>query len=238
MIECHNIVKSYGKGEASTTVLKGISLTIQDGEFVSIMGPSGGGKSTLMNILGCLDTPTSGTYHLNGKDVSSLKDDELAAIRSQNIGFVFQSFNLLPRATVMRNVTMPLLYSDTPESEYISRGERALASSGLPPERWYYKTSQLSGGQMQRVAIARALVNTPSVVFADEPTGNLDSRTGAIVINTLQKLNRESGATIVLITHDRDTALHAHRVIHLRDGVILEDTPNPNPLMSIVPDLA
>ena len=227
MIECTHITKSYGTGEALSQVLKGISLTIATGEFVAIMGPSGSGKSTLMNILGALDTPTSGTYFLDGKDVSKLSDDELAEIRSEKIGFVFQSFNLLKRATVMRNVMLPLMYSSTPESLYSERARKALTAAGLPENRWQYYTNQLSGGQTQRVAIARALVNNPAVVFADEPTGNLDSKTGEIVIGTLQQLNEKHGATIILITHDLEIAMHAQRIVHIKDGLITEDKKNP-----------
>jgi putative ABC transport system ATP-binding protein len=226
MIECTNITKSYGVGDARSQVLKGISLSIERGEFVAIMGPSGSGKSTLMNMLGCLDTPTSGTYVLDGEDVSTLSDDALASIRSRKIGFVFQAFNLLSRATVMRNVTLPLIYTDIPHDEYIPRGSSALTSAGLPSDRWEYKTNQLSGGQMQRVAIARALVVHPDIVFADEPTGNLDSRTGEIVIGTLQRLNEQEGTTVILITHDLDTALHAQRIIQIKDGLVVEDKRN------------
>lgn len=230
-IDCKDIIKNYGSGETETQVLKGISLSIQKGEFVAIVGPSGSGKSTLMNMLGALDVPTSGTYFLEGRDVSKLSEDELAGIRSQKIGFVFQSFNLLKRATVMRNVLLPLIYTDLPLSQYEARGKDALTASGLPENRWYYHTSQLSGGQMQRVAIARALVNNPSIVFADEPTGNLDSRTGEIVIGTLQRLNKEQGTTIVLITHDQNLASHAQRMITIKDGLIVEDRKNQNQIV-------
>jgi putative ABC transport system ATP-binding protein len=226
MIEVKNITKSYGVGDSETKVLKGISFTIHDGEFVAIMGPSGSGKSTLMHILGCLDTPTSGTYFLDGQDVSSFSDDELSEVRSQKIGFVFQSFNLLARTTVMRNVTLPLVYSSLPENEYESRARAALISAGLPENRWDHKSNELSGGQIQRVAIARSLVNNPTVIMADEPTGNLDSKTGDIVMGTFQKLNEEKASTIVLITHEPDIALHADRIIHIKDGVIIEDKKN------------
>lgn len=226
MIECKNITKSYGVGDGVAQVLKGISLSVADGEFIAIMGPSGSGKSTLMNILGALDTPTSGEYYLAGEDVSKLSDDQLAEIRSRKIGFVFQSFNLLSRATVMRNVLLPLIYTDVPEGEYPARAKRALDAAGLPENRWHYKTNQLSGGQMQRVAIARALINNPSVIFADEPTGNLDSKTGEIVIGTMQRLNEKFGATVVLITHDFATAEHASRIVKIKDGLIVEDSSN------------
>lgn len=226
MIECKNITKVYQNGDEETTVLKGVSFKIEDGEFVAITGPSGSGKSTLMHILGCLDTPTSGSYFLDGRDVSKLSDDQLADVRSNQIGFVFQSFNLLSRTTVMRNVTLPLVYSGVPDGEHEGRAADALRAAGLPEDRWDYKSNQLSGGQIQRVAIARSLVNNPSVIMADEPTGNLDSKTGEIVLGTFQRLNKEHGATIILITHDPDIANHADRVISIKDGLIIEDEKN------------
>jgi len=226
MIECKNITKVYGSGEEETQALKGVSFSIKDGEFVAIIGPSGSGKSTLMHILGCLDTPTSGQYFLDGKDVSKLSDDELADVRSNKIGFVFQAFNLLPRTTVMRNVTLPLVYSGAPESELEPRAAAALRSAGLPENRWLHKSNQLSGGQIQRVAIARSLVNNPSVIMADEPTGNLDSKTGEVVLGTFQRLNKEHKVTIILITHDPDTANCAERIIFIKDGLIIEDKKN------------
>jgi putative ABC transport system ATP-binding protein len=204
-------------------VLHGISFTVHSGEFVAIMGPSGSGKSTLMHILGCLDTPTTGSYTLNGKDVSRLTDDELAEIRNNNIGFVFQSFNLLPRTTVLRNVSLPLIYAGVPEKERERRAREALVASGLDESHFLHKSNQLSGGQIQRVAIARALVNEPSMILADEPTGNLDTKTGEIVLGTFQRLNRDHGRTIILITHEHDVAAHAERVISIRDGTIVED---------------
>ena len=226
MIECRDIRKNYGAGENVTTVLKGVTFTITDGEFMAIMGPSGSGKSTLMNIIGALDSPTSGQYLLDGHDVSTLSDDRLAEIRMKKIGFVFQSFNLLRRATVLRNVMLPLVYAELEPAERAKRARQALLDAGLPEDRHLNKSNELSGGQMQRVAIARALVNDPSLILADEPTGNLDSKTGEIVLHTFQKLNQELGHTIVLITHERYVAEHANRIIHIRDGLILEDERN------------
>ena len=230
MIEIRDITKTYLNDDVETQVLKGVSFSVKDGEFVAIMGPSGSGKSTLMHILGALDTPTNGQYLLDGKDVSDLSDDELADIRRSKIGFVFQSFNLLPRATVMRNVEMPLLYSRVPKEEREEKAKAALISAGLSDDRFYHLSNQLSGGQMQRVAIARSLVNDPALILADEPTGNLDTKTGDIVLATFQKLN-ESGKTVVLITHEQYVAEHAERIIHIRDGVILEDKKNENRLV-------
>ncbi len=222
MIECKNITKTYVTGGEQTEVLKGVSFTITDGEFVAIMGPSGSGKSTLMHILGALDTPTSGTYVLDGKDVARLNDQELAEIRKQKIGFVFQAFNLLPRATVLRNVALPLVYAEVPRAEREQRAREALKHAGMDESRFYHLSNQLSGGQMQRVAIARALVNDPALILADEPTGNLDTKTGEVVLKTFQDLNAQ-GRTIVLITHEEDVARHAKRIIHIRDGNILSD---------------
>ncbi len=228
MIEIKNIKKSYVVGDVETPVLKGISFKIEDGEFVAIMGPSGSGKSTLMNILGALDSPTSGHYILNGHDVSKLSDDQLADIRKKMIGFVFQSFNLLPRATVFRNVMLPLVYAEVPTDKRSEQTKSALIAAGLPEDRWYHRTNQISGGQMQRVAIARALVNDPALILADEPTGNLDTQTGEIVMSTFQMLNEKHGHTIILITHEADVAKHADRIIHIRDGLVLEDKKNHN----------
>jgi len=226
MIECQNIKKDYVNGNTVTQALRGVSFTIKDGEFVAIMGPSGSGKSTLMHILGALDNPTSGEYFLDGKDVSKLSDDELADIRGNKIGFVFQSFNLLPRATVLRNVVLPLIYLNMPEIEREVRAKESLMSAGLEEERWNHLSNQLSGGQIQRVAIARALVNDPSLIMADEPTGNLDSKTSETVLGTFQELNEKHGHTIILITHEPDIAEHADRIIHIRDGLILSDEKN------------
>lgn len=223
IIDCKDIVKTYDNGTIATTVLKGISLQVKEGEFVAIMGPSGSGKSTLMNILGLLDTATSGTYVLNGVDVSSMSDDALADMRNHNIGFVFQSFNLLGRASVLRNVTLPLVYLGTPHTERETLAKKAVALAGLEESHLKYTPSQLSGGQMQRVAIARALVNNPKILFADEPTGNLDSKTGLAVLQALQKLNDEDGRTIILITHERYIAEHADRIVNVLDGNLVED---------------
>jgi putative ABC transport system ATP-binding protein len=226
MIKCENITKVYKTGDVETVVLKGLTFTIDEGEFVAIMGPSGSGKSTLMHIIGALDTPTSGKYLLDGRDVSKLSDDELAEVRGKKIGFVFQAFNLLPRATVFRNVALPLVYASMPEEQRGTHVEGALRSAGMPEDRWQYLSNQLSGGQMQRVAIARALVNDPVLILADEPTGNLDTQTGEIVLDTFRQLNRKEGRTIVLITHELEVAHYADRIIHIRDGNITEDVKN------------
>lgn len=221
MITCTGLTKDYIDGDTVTNVLKGVSFHIKQGEFVAIMGPSGSGKSTIMNILGLLDTPTQGTYLLDGKDVSKLSDDEQAEIRAKKIGFVFQSFNLLPRTSVLRNVMLPLTYLDMPITDREDKAKQALISSGFPEDKWSNLSNHLSGGQIQRVAIARALVNNPSIILADEPTGNLDTKTGEIVLATFKKLNKEEGRTIILITHEPDVAKHADRTIHVRDGNIV-----------------
>jgi len=228
MIECNNISKTYKSGDVETIALKGVSFTINDGEFVAIMGPSGSGKSTLMHIIGALDTPTSGEYILDGYDVSNLTDDELADIRKDKLGFVFQSFNLLPRATVLRNVILPLVYAEVSKKERESKARAALTNAGMDESHFYHRSNQLSGGQIQRVAIARALVNNPSLILADEPTGNLDTKTGEIVLNTFQTLNEKQNRTIILITHEREIAEHADRIITIKDGIITEDKKNNN----------
>lgn len=225
MIEITNVTKVYETGDTEPVeALRSVSFTIADGEFVAIMGPSGSGKSTLMHILGALDTPTSGTYVLGGHDVSTLSDDELADIRKDKIGFVFQAFNLLPRTTVLRNVMLPLIYEGVHEGERVARAKEALIASGFSEDRFEHLSNQLSGGQIQRVAIARALVNNPTLILADEPTGNLDSKTGEIVLDTFQRLNREKGRTIVIITHEQEIAEHADRILFIRDGQLVSDT--------------
>jgi len=231
MIECRNITKTYKNGNVETPVLKGISFTVKDGEYVAIMGPSGSGKSTLMHILGALDLPTSGQYLIDNHDASALTADESADFRAKRIGFVFQAFNLLPRATVLRNVALPLIYSGVPPLEREARAKAALKAAGMDETRFSYLSNQISGGQMQRVAIARALVNNPTLLLADEPTGNLDSKTGEVVLKTLEELN-EQGRTIIMITHEPDVAEHAKRIILLKDGVILKDEINKNRVKS------
>ena len=227
LIHTDDLWKTYRMGTESVHALSGVSVDIERGEFVAIMGPSGSGKSTLMNLIGCLDTPTSGTYRLNGKDVSRMNDDELARIRNEEIGFVFQTFNLLPRASALHNVELPLIYAGVPSAR---RNQRAVAALELVEleERMSHRPNELSGGQRQRVAIARALVNQPSLLLADEPTGNLDSKTGREIMAIFEGLHR-SGNTIVLITHEADVAQHAHRVIHLMDGSVEREDINPEP---------
>jgi len=223
VIDIENITKDYVMGEEIVRALRGVSLQIRRNEYLAVMGPSGSGKSTLMNMLGCLDTPTSGRYEFNGRNVADMDDDELAAIRNREIGFVFQTFNLLPRATSLRNVELPLIYAGMDPEARQERATQALTDVGLG-DRIQHKPNELSGGQRQRVAIARALVNNPSIILADEPTGNLDSKTGEEIMALLEDLYRR-GNTIILVTHERDIAAHARRTIHLRDGVIEMDHP-------------
>lgn len=224
MIKCERLTKTYKTGESELIVLKDISLEINKGEFVAIIGPSGSGKSTLMHIIGALDRPTSGNYFLDGQNILKLSEIELAKIRSQKIGFVFQSFNLLSRATVLRNVMLPLLYDPkTPRAERQAKAKKALLAAGLAEDRWQHLSNQLSGGQMQRVAIARALVNDPDLLLADEPTGNLDTKTGDVVLATFKKINQEQKRTVVLITHERYVAEHADRIIEIKDGQLVAD---------------
>ena len=221
MIRTENLWKTYAMGSAEVHALQGVSLDIQRNEYVAIMGPSGSGKSTLMNLIGCLDTPTRGRYWLNGTLVSEMKDDELAQIRNKEIGFVFQTFNLLPRASSLQNVELPLIYSGMGSAERMERAKRALTLVELG-NRVDHKPHQMSGGQRQRVAIARALVNNPSIILADEPTGNLDSQTGSEIMKLFDRLHAE-GNTIILVTHERDIAGYAHRIISIRDGQIALD---------------
>jgi putative ABC transport system ATP-binding protein len=220
-IELRDIHKTYENGLLKVPVLHGITFTIARGEYVAIMGPSGSGKSTLMNLIGCLDTPSQGSYLLNGKQVSQMNDDELARIRNEEIGFVFQTFNLLPRATALHNVELPLIYAGITGKERADRAHRALETVELT-ERKSHRPNELSGGQRQRVAIARALVNNPSILLADEPTGNLDSKTGEEIMGLFARLH-EGGNTIIVVTHEPDIAAHAHRVIHIRDGQVERD---------------
>jgi putative ABC transport system ATP-binding protein len=221
VIKTEELTKVYEMGAEQVHALRGIDLEIRKGEYVAIMGPSGSGKSTLMNLIGCLDSPTGGRYWLAGRLVSDLDDDELAYIRNKEIGFVFQTFNLLPRATALHNVELPLIYNGTPAEERIEKAKKALERVDLAP-RMHHKPNELSGGQRQRVAIARALVNSPSIVLGDEPTGNLDSKTGEEIMGLFSNLHQQ-GNTIILVTHEHDIAQHAHRVIFIRDGKIASD---------------
>ena len=229
VIDIENITKDYIMGEEVVHALSGVSLQIHSNEYVAIMGPSGGGKSTLMNMFGCLDTPTSGRYEFNGKNVAAMDDDELAAIRNREIGFVFQTFNLLPRSTSLRNVELPLIYAGMDPETREERATQALVDVGLG-DRIHHKPNELSGGQRQRVAIARALVNDPSIILADEPTGNLDSKTGEEIMALFEDLYQR-GHTIILVTHEADIARHARRTVHLRDGLIESDEVGVMPAM-------
>ena len=222
VIEIRGIKRDFPLGQEVVKVLKGIDLDINQGEYVALMGPSGSGKSTLMNLLGCLDTPTDGSYILNGQDVSNITDDELADIRNKEIGFVFQTFNLLPRTTALENVALPMIYAGASKGARSKRAEEVLTDVGLA-DRMDHKPNQLSGGQRQRVAVGRALVNKPSIILADEPTGNLDSKTSLEIMNLFDEIHA-SGNTVILVTHEEDIAAHAHRVIRLKDGMIESDT--------------
>jgi|TARA_R100000479_G_scaffold33554_3_gene14223 putative ABC transport system ATP-binding protein len=222
LIKIRNITRDFPLGQEIVKVLKGIDLDIKKGEYVALMGPSGSGKSTLMNLLGCLDTPTSGTYELNGVDVSNLTDDELAEIRNKEIGFVFQTFNLLPRTTALDNVALPMIYAGASKAARAERAAEVLTNVGLA-DRMDHKPNQLSGGQRQRVAVGRALVNKPSIILADEPTGNLDSKTSLEIMNLFNAIH-QAGNTVILVTHEEDIAENAHRIIRLRDGMVESDT--------------
>ncbi|WP_353088792.1 ABC transporter ATP-binding protein [Flavobacterium sp.] len=224
LINITDIKRDFQLGSETINVLKGIDLQINKGEYVALMGPSGSGKSTLMNILGCLDTPTSGTYILNGKDVSQMHDDDLAEVRNKEIGFVFQTFNLLPRTTALDNVALPMVYAGYNKTDRHARAKEVLTQVGLA-DRMDHQPNQLSGGQRQRVAVARALVNKPSIILADEPTGNLDSKTSEEIMKLFDDIHT-LGNTVILVTHEEDIAQYAHRIIRLRDGIIESDTPN------------
>ncbi|OWP78633.1 ABC transporter ATP-binding protein [Flavobacterium oreochromis] len=224
LIEITNIKRDFQLGSETIHVLKGIDLQIKKGEYVALMGPSGSGKSTLMNLLGCLDTPTSGQYILNGKDVSKMIDDELAEIRNKEIGFVFQTFNLLPRTTALDNVALPMIYAGYSKADRTERAKEVLNQVGLS-DRIDHQPNQLSGGQRQRVAVARALVNKPSIILADEPTGNLDSKTSIEIMKLFNEIHA-NGNTVILVTHEEDIAQHAHRIIRLKDGLIESDNLN------------
>lgn len=227
IIDIKGITRNFQMGSETVNVLKGIDLQINKGEYVALMGPSGSGKSTLMNLLGCLDTPTSGSYILNGKPVSMMRDDELAGIRNKEIGFVFQTFNLMPRTTALDNVALPMVYAGYKKPERNARATEVLTQVGLS-DRMDHRPNQLSGGQRQRVAVARALVNRPSIILADEPTGNLDSKTSVEIMKLFGEIH-SNGNTVILVTHEEDIAAYAHRVIRLRDGVIESDNPNLKP---------
>lgn len=231
VIEIKDITKVYQMGQVEVHALRGVSLNVEKGEIMSIMGPSGSGKSTMMNILGCLDQPTAGSYFLAGEDVSRLNDNQLAEIRNHEIGFVFQTFNLLARTSAFDNVMLPLIYAGLGRAERRDRARRALEAVGLT-DRMRHTPTELSGGQQQRVAIARSLVNDPSIILADEPTGNLDSKSGAEVMAVLQRLNREHGITVILVTHDPNIAQHSRRIVHLYDGRITHQEEVAEPLVT------
>ena len=230
LISISNITKIYQVGDQEVRALAGVSLDIKKNEYVAIMGPSGSGKSTLMNILGCLDTPTGGNYVLNGTDVSKMGDDQLAVVRNKEIGFVFQTFNLLPRYSALDNVCLPLIYAGIQKKDRIERATAALTSVDLA-NRMAHKPNELSGGQRQRVAVARALVNNPSLILADEPTGNLDSKTSIDIMNLFEEIY-SGGNTIIVVTHEEDIAQHARRIVRLRDGLVESDTINDNPVLA------
>lgn len=224
VIDFKNISRFFQVGTETVKAMREVSIDIYENEFVAIMGPSGSGKSTMMNILGCLDTPTAGTYHLNGQDVSKMTDNELAEVRNREIGFIFQTFNLLPRSTALENVMLPLVYAGVSKAQRVSRAEETLASVQLS-DRINHRPNELSGGQRQRVAVARALINNPSIVLADEPTGNLDSKTSLEILGLLEEIHK-LGNTIIVVTHEEDIALHAHRIIRMLDGRIASDEIN------------
>jgi putative ABC transport system ATP-binding protein len=227
LIEIQDVHKVYDMGEVQVRALDGVTLTIDSGEYVAIMGPSGSGKSTLMNLIGCLDTPTSGSYRLKGNEVAGMSDDDLARIRNGEIGFIFQTFNLLPRSDAIQNVELPLVYAGVPRRERRERAMQALTTVGLG-DRMHHRPNEMSGGQRQRVAVARALVNRPSILMADEPTGNLDSKTGEEIMGLMDELHAQ-GRTIILVTHEEELAVRAARVVRLRDGRIVSDVPNAQP---------
>ena len=225
LVELRDIRKSFSMGREEVEILHGISLSVEKGEFVAMMGPSGSGKSTTMNILGCLDKPTSGTYFLNGQNINDLESDELAVIRNRTIGFVFQGFNLLQKTSALENVELPLLYAGMQKKERRERAKEALIQMGLE-DRLYHEPTQLSGGQQQRVAIARGIVNRAPILMADEPTGNLDSKTSDEIMGLFKKINEKEGTTILLVTHEPDVAAYAKRIVHFKDGMITSDEPN------------
>jgi putative ABC transport system ATP-binding protein len=231
LIDIHNVTKIYQMGNVQVHALCGVSLQVTPGEMMAVMGPSGSGKSTLMNIIGCLDQPTSGTYYLEGQEVGQLDDNQLAEIRNKKIGFVFQTFNLLPRTTALQNVELPLIYGGANGRNRRELAIAALKAVGLG-DRLHHRPNELSGGEQQRVAIARALINQPAIILADEPTGNLDSRAGKEIVAIFQQLNREKGITIVFVTHDPAIAAHTWRIVRLHDGVVVSDEPVAEPLMA------